>query len=150
MGGEAFSQILASCKVCRIGACDERGMMIVPMNFGYEMDVDTKLYFHTGMDGRKLRAFRNNPHVCFELDGRGALITNGDGEEACAYSFAIFSAMGSGEITFVEAPAEKQRALELITFHQTGRHLSVPLAKMDRVSVLCLTVGEVTTRKKNC
>lgn len=148
---EVFQEILACCKVCRIGTADEKGMMIVPMNFGYEAENGSaKLYFHTGMDGRKLRALRTNRNVCFELDGKGALITCDDGTKACDYSYVICSAMGSGEITFVEELRQKQRALELIALHQVGKALPVPISKVDHVTVLCLTVKEVTTRKKNC
>ena len=30
-----MQEILEECKVVRIGSCDEHGMFIVPMNFGY-------------------------------------------------------------------------------------------------------------------
>lgn len=144
-------EILAQCKVCRVGTSDESGMMIVPMNYGYEVeDGCVRLYFHTGMDGRKIRAFRASPSVCFEIDGRGELITHGCGEKACDYSYAIFSAMGTGNIEFLEDPQQKQRALEVITLHQSGKSLPVPLEKTARVTVLCLTVQDATTRKKNC
>ena len=147
---DAFERILRCCKVCRIGTADEKGMMIIPMNFGYEIDQDcARLYFHTGPDGRKLRAFRADPRVCFEMDEPGGPVVHGSGEKACDYSYVIHSAMGSGEIAFVEEPHQKQRALELITQHQSGKNLPVPVSSVAHVTVLCLTVSSVTTREKN-
>lgn len=126
-------------------------MMIVPMNFGYEMTDDTvNLYFHTGMDGRKLRALRGNPKVCFEMDDRGELVCLGDEENPCKYSYVIYSAMGEGEILFVEEPAKKKQALERIVLHQTGRTLEVMEEKTRSVTILCLRVKKVTVRKKYC
>ena len=148
---ENFKEVMDRCKICRIGTADQDGMMIVPMNFGYEMDGGVKLYFHTGKDGRKLRAFRENPGVCFEMDAEGSLLLNfGDGTKACDYGYTICSAMGTGEISFVEDPQEKQRALELIALRQTGRELPVPASSVTHVTVLKLTVKDVTTRRKHC
>ena len=42
---EILREILESCEVVRIGAMDEEGMFIVPMNYGYEY-VDGKLTFY--------------------------------------------------------------------------------------------------------
>ena len=34
---EILREILESCEVVRIGAMDEEGMFIVPMNYGYDV-----------------------------------------------------------------------------------------------------------------
>ena len=71
---EDFLSVLNTCKICRIGTADDAGMMIVPMNFGYEVSgEDVMLYFHTGLEGRKLRALRKDPRVCFEVDDKGMI-----------------------------------------------------------------------------
>ena len=125
---EDFLSVLKTCKICRIGTADDAGMMLVPMNFGYEVSgEDVMLYFHTGLEGRKLRALRKDPRVCFEVDDKGELVCLGDRENPCKYSYVIHSAMGTGLMEFVEAPEEEKLALEKIVLHQTGRSLSVPM-----------------------
>ena len=50
-----MQEILEECKVVRIGSCDEHGMFIVPMNFGYvfsEEERKLKLYVHSACEGR--------------------------------------------------------------------------------------------------
>lgn len=42
---EILREILESCEVVRIGAMDEEGMFIVPMNYGYDVrEEDGKLF----------------------------------------------------------------------------------------------------------
>ena len=57
-----LEEILKECQVVRIGFADEEGMMIVPVNFGYDFSVSQgipglKLYIHGAGEGRKARAF---------------------------------------------------------------------------------------------
>lgn len=145
---EALEEVLSACKVCRVGFSDGEGMAIVPMNFGYEFTPDhLALYFHSGPDGRKIRAFGNNPNVCFEMDGQHRLVNHGSGEIACSYSYAFCSAMGTGRISFVEDPEEKRMGLELLTRHQCGREIPVQTGNLSRVAVLKLTVETVSIRR---
>ena len=68
---EILREILESCEVVRIGAMDEEGMFIVPMNYGYDVREE---------DGTL--------HVCLYLHGTK------EGEGGCICSG---SARGSGD-----------------------------------------------------
>ena len=55
---KVLGEILEECDVVRIGAVDEEGMFIVPVNFGYDFDTGEEttrlvLYFHGAAEGRK-------------------------------------------------------------------------------------------------
>ena len=54
---EILREILESCEVVRIGAMDEEGMFIVPMNYGYDVREEDGtlhgcLYLHGAKEGR--------------------------------------------------------------------------------------------------
>ena len=70
-------KILQECQVMRLGTMDEEGMMVVPVNFGFELDEETRklrLFFHSAREGRKADAFARNPIVAVEMDCRHGLI----------------------------------------------------------------------------
>ena len=65
---EILREILESCEVVRIGAMDEEGMFIVPMNYGYDVreedgTLHVCLYLHGAKEGRKAAAFAADPRV---------------------------------------------------------------------------------------
>ena len=65
---EELRRILEKCQILRIGAMDEEGMFVVPVNYGFEWEDELLLYFHSAKEGRKADAFRKDPNVAFELD----------------------------------------------------------------------------------
>jgi hypothetical protein len=70
---EILREILESCEVVRIGAMDEEGMFIVPMNYGYDVreedgTLHVCLYLHGAKEGRKAAAFAADPRVAVEMD----------------------------------------------------------------------------------
>ena len=90
-------KILQECQVMRLGTMDEEGMMVVPVNFGFELDEETRklrLFFHSAREGRKADAFARNPIVAVEMDCRHGLIK---GDYSCAYSYSFASIMGTGD-----------------------------------------------------
>lgn len=129
--------IVDTCDVVRIASSDDKGLFIVPVNYGYDWDVesaakttdndnettnaspnDTKinltLWLHSAKDGRKARAFALNPQVAIEMDIPEGLIT---GKFACAYSLAYRSIMGTGIITKAQDKDTKIHGLTKIMEH---------------------------------
>ncbi len=112
--------ILRKCKVCRLAMISNGKPYVVPMNFGYEWDYSgLRLYFHSGRKGKKLEALKADPRICFELDKEEGI--TGKGDEPCAYSYAFSSIIGEGSVVFAKNDAEKQKGLDAIMRHQTGR-----------------------------
>ncbi len=112
-------RILEDCQVLHIGARDEEGMFIVPVNYGYEYTDKGEIifYIHSAPDGRKARAFQSDCQVAVELDCEDGLIR---GDYACGYSMAFRSIMGNGRISLVSREEEKRRGLELLMRHTAG------------------------------
>lgn len=117
---EILREILESCEVVRIGAMDEEGMFIVPMNYGYDVreedgTLHVCLYLHGAKEGRKAAAFAADPRVAVEMDYNHEVIT---GDYTCAYSYAYRSIMGNGTITEVTDPEAEKKGLEKIMAHR--------------------------------
>ena len=61
--------IVQECRICHLGMQDEKGVYIVPLNYGFEYLNETlTLYFHSANVGRKIDALKKNNSVCIEMD----------------------------------------------------------------------------------
>lgn len=64
MNPAQIEEFLASEMVGRLGVIDEGRPYVIPISYAYR---DGIVYCHSAQ-GRKIRAMRNNPDVCFEID----------------------------------------------------------------------------------
>ena len=125
---EILREILESCEVVRIGAMDEEGMFIVPMNYGYDVreedgTLHVCLYLHGAKEGRKAAAF--------------------------AYSYAYRSIMGNGTITEVTDPEVKKKGLEKIMAHIAPEAKIAFLPEMvERVAVWRIDIDTFTGKER--
>ena len=146
---EVLREILEECQVVRIGLLDEEGMMIVPMNFGYEYSAasqELKLYLHGAGEGRKARAFAKDRRVAVEMDCRHSLIT---GDYTCSYSYAYRSIMGNGEIFPLKTAEEKRFGLTKILEHAAPcAKLSFRSEMLEKTSVYCVKVHTFTGKER--
>lgn len=142
--------VVAACRVCRLGMIDEGEPYIVPLNFGYEYTAEGKLvlYFHSAREGRKMRALRASPRVCFEMYVDNGLI---EADVPCKHSYAFESVIGWGDVEFFEDAAEKTRALNLIMLHQTGKpaEFSYPEAMLAAVALYRVTADSFTGKRRS-
>lgn len=142
---EQLEEILRACTAVRIGTQDEEGMFIVPMNYGYDLaEGQLTLYLHSAQEGRKAAAFRRGGAVAFEMDCGHELMT---AEQACSYSYAYRSIMGSGTIRELTDLGEKYEALNAIMRHMTGRDWEMPEAAVARVSVFAVRAERWTGKR---
>ncbi|WP_461881069.1 pyridoxamine 5'-phosphate oxidase family protein [Fusicatenibacter sp.] len=148
---EILKEILESCEVVRIGAMDEDGMFIVPMNYGYEIQeekgsLQVCLYLHGAKEGRKAAAFATNPRVAVEMDYNHEVIT---GDYTCAYSYAYRSIMGNGTITEVTEPEAKIKGLEKIMAHLApGAKIAFLPEMVERVAVWRIDINTFTGKER--
>lgn len=140
-------EILAACKVCRLGMTDETGhVYIVPMNYGYCFEDDRlTVYFHGACEGKKFELLKKNPKVGVELDCGHDLAA---GKLACQYSYRYASIIGNGTAAIVTKPEDKQKALALIMKHQTGKDFAEfeTNPKLEKA----VTVIRVDVREYSC
>ncbi len=144
--------VLESCDVVRIGASDEEGMFIVPVNFGYEFKEEDgkcslKLYIHSAGEGRKADAFAEHPQVAFEMDCGHEIIR---GDYTCSYSFAFQSIMGNGTIRKVESEEEKVHGLTLLMQHMEPQaEIAFTKEMLERVAVYCVESDTFTGKQRS-
>lgn len=152
---EELHAVVESCQVLHIGAVDNEGMFVVPINYGYIWD-DTQgapqlvFYVHSATEGRKARCFSaagaQGVPVAIELDlDRGTI----SGSYACAYSRAYVSIMGSGRITPVTNSAEKVHGLSLLMEHAApGAPVSFASEAIERTAVFRIEVKKFTGKER--
>ncbi len=134
--------IVEECRICHLGLIDDKGMYIVPLNYGYEyINQRLNLYFHSAHVGRKIDAIINNPNVCIEMDCDHRLI---EGEKACDYSFGYKSIIGNGKASIVSDYNEKLKGLSLLMKHETQREFEFDEKMVNQVSVIRVEVNEFT------
>ena len=134
--------IVEECRICHLGLIDDKGMYIVPLNYGYEyINQRLNLYFHSAHVGRKIDAIINNPNVCIEMDCDHRLI---EGEKACDYSFGFKSIIGNGKVSIVSDYNEKLKGLSLLMKHETQREFEFDEKMINQVSVIKVEVTEFT------
>src|SRR5699024_3195642 len=88
-----IKEILEECQVVRLGLTDEEGMFIVPVNYGYDLNIletgaKLTLYIHGSGEGRKADALAVSSRVAIEMDCRHEIIT---GDYTCSYSYGYRS-----------------------------------------------------------
>lgn len=112
--------IISKCRCCRLGFNDNGNVYIVPLNFGFQEEDGTYIfYFHGAKEGRKVDLIRKNGYAAFEMDTNYML---NEADTACGYSARFQSVMGSGKVSFIEDAEKKKRALGAIMEHNTGKN----------------------------
>lgn len=134
--------IINECRICHLGLQDDKGIYIVPLNYGFEyFNEQLILYFHSAKLGRKIEALKHNNSVCIEMDCDHRLI---EGENACDYSFGFKSVIGNGKAFFVEDNDEKIKGLGLLMVHETKRHFTFDENMVNSVAVIKVIVDNFT------
>lgn len=143
---EGLRYILATCTVCRIAAQDEEGLYIVPVNYGYRYENGgLTLFFHSAKEGRKVRAFAQNPEVAFEMDCEYQLVP---GKTACKYGAAYKSIIGNGTVRRIDDVDARKEALMALMRHQTGEEFTFTDRMTETVAVYALTAQRFSGKQR--
>ena len=105
---QLIDDILRRATVVYLAMADDGSPYVLPLYFGYD---GTALYLHSALEGRKIEILRRNPRVSFAVHVDDAVIP---GEVGCAWSARYRSVLGEGEVRFLEAPEERQYALDTL------------------------------------
>lgn len=136
-----LESIIQRAAVCHLGLCADNNPYIVPLNFGYE---DGKLFFHTGREGLKIDLLRRNNRVCFEMTVDVELVR---AQAPCKWSMKYCSVVGFGKARFVEAPAAKQQALDVIMAHYGGAAGDYPRELVEKVAIIQVDISAMTGKR---
>jgi Predicted flavin-nucleotide-binding protein len=141
-------EIIAKCKICRLGLSDNNYPYIVPLNYGFSHD-DGKLtlYFHSAAEGKKIDIIKKNNNACFEIDCDTKLI---EGENPCDYGYEFKSIIGFGKIIILELKDEKINGLNYLMKQQTGKDIKYDFNEneLNNILVFKLPVDEFTGKQK--
>lgn len=108
-------EALKSMDIIRLGLVDNGLAYIVPVNFAY---YDNAIYFHTGLNGRKISLLRNAEKISFQADRFDGLKTH---DTACGHSSYFTSVYGEGIPVFLETKEDKYFGLDLLMEKYTGK-----------------------------
>lgn len=108
-------EALKSMDIIRLGLVDNGLSYIVPVNFAY---YDNAIYFHTGLNGRKIPLLKNAEKISFQADRFESLKTH---DTACGHSSYFTSVYGEGIPVFLETKEDKYFGLDLLMEKYTGK-----------------------------
>ena len=133
-------------RVCE--ACTQFSLVtfpeLVPLSFGYD---GRELYFHTARTGRKIDCIEANNRVCFEVERNVELIR--DPEQACEWSFAFESVIGFGTVHEMTSDEDRERGLNQIMEHYSGRRWRFDLTATRSVRVWRLVIESITGKRSD-
>ena len=144
-----IQRILDTCKYLHLALVDEGMPYVVTLNYGYTNNVDDGhliLYLHGATTGRKLDIIMKNPVCSFTMECN---VVPFAGRVACQYGMSYECIMGTGRITIIEDPAERNQALQSIMKTQTCRDEFIFDDRMIFiVSLMRVDVTELTAKKR--
>ena len=145
---QAIIKIIESCQCCRIGFQDDGEVYIVPLNFGFEYDVDRLVfYFHGAKEGRKIDLIAKSPSVGFEMDTNHEIYPKANNGIACAYTARFQSVIGTGKVSMVSDADEKKHGLLLLMQHITQKcEWSFDEKMLNAVAVFKLEVEKLSCK----
>lgn len=108
---ELIESTIRKCDVCFVGLADTDGTpYVLPMNFGYHEGV---IYLHSAHEGRSISILGRNPKICITFSTDHDLVFQHP-KVACSYRMRAKSVICWGKVTFIEDPALKVEALDVI------------------------------------
>ena len=135
--------IIYKSQVCRLGLVDEGLPYIVPLCFGYQ---NNTLYFHSARDGRKIEILKRNNRVCFEFDIDTQIHA---GKTACAWGMNYRSVIGYGTASFVDDPADKRKALDIIMRQYADGEFTYSDKTLKKTRVIRVEISSMAGKKSD-
>ena len=136
--------LLKSMAVGRLAVSTRDGPYIVAVNFLFFEDC---IYFHSGLSGRKIKALRTDPRVCFFVDEVGPQVI---WKEGCGLSQIYKSVVCFGKVQFLEDSTEKRRILEqMIQKYVPSSYQVTPMdnRNVEMTAVIKIVIDSMSGKK---
>lgn len=122
---EIQDRVIQQAQICHLACSLEDQPYVLPISFGYD---GKNVYVHTSHDGKKIKIFTQNPHVCLSFENDITL--KSDPELACKWSFSFQSVILDGNISEITEPEEKNYGLAQIMAHYSSSDWHFPPEKV--------------------
>lgn len=142
-----IEEFISKEQILRVAFHDNGDIYIVPVNYGYLFENDKySFYFHGAKAGRKYELSKSGPTVGFEIDGEYKLL---ESENACDFSAAFQSVIGTGVLHLVENGEEKRKGLNAIMKQCSQKsEWDYQDRMLEAVAVYKLSVGSMSCKAK--
>jgi nitroimidazol reductase NimA-like FMN-containing flavoprotein (pyridoxamine 5'-phosphate oxidase superfamily) len=116
---------------------------VVPLNYGY---AENALFFHSALEGRKIRILGENPDVSFCIVSDYELVRSGN---ACSWTADYSSVMGAGKAIILREQGEKERGLSVIMGHYSDREYDFSGTVLEDVAVIRVDIETMEGKKSS-
>lgn len=144
MGQDGIWSLLDRAEVGQLATVGKDGKpYAVPVCYVFEGE---RIYFHCGLDGKKLDNIKANPSVCFsvyEVLGQGV-----DADKPCDSWTHYRSVLATGTAHIIEDRDEKMRSLRILSEKLAkGPVGEIEAGSLDRTCVVEILIEEISGKK---
>ena len=132
---EEMVRVLETARYVTVAMCGEDGPYLVTLSHCYDHDRDA-IYFHCAREGRKVDILKRDGRVWGQ-----ALIDLGYADGRCDHLYQ--TTQFRGRVTFVDDPAEKRHALEIMVRKNEKEPESVYAEQVTDESVSHVNIGRI-------
>ena len=136
-----IEKVIQKAMVCQIGLADGDQPYVVSVCFGYERG---KLYFHSGLKGRKIDTIEKNPRVCFAIAVDLELVK---ADDTCDWAMKYRSVIGFGRATILDDAEEKSHGLNLVMNQYASGKFTFDEKSLDTANVIRIDISQVTGKQ---
>jgi len=138
---QEIESVIQKTEICHVAMVDGDRPYVVPMCFGYDAGA---LFLHSAKAGRKIDILKKNANVCVEFDTDDVLVKN---EKACRFSMRYSSVMAFGRARFIDDPAIKRHAMDIIMRHYADGPFSYSDEAFERMMILRVDIENMTGKR---
>lgn len=135
-----LNEIIQTAEYCTMSMCDGDKPYGVIMNYGF---AENCFYFHCANEGRKIDILRRNPQVSIQLVSDAEVILSGAPN---TWTTHYRSVVASGVAEFASTPEEKQKGLDILLKHYSGRGYQFPPQALDAVTIIKVPVDTISAK----
>ncbi|HLP04363.1 MAG TPA: pyridoxamine 5'-phosphate oxidase family protein [Paludibacter sp.] len=142
-GKPEIDTIIRQCTICFLGLVGNDGTPhVIPMNFGYE---GNEIILHSKPDAKQVALATANNRVCVTFCTESKLVFQHP-DVACSYRMQAKSVVCKGNVSFIEALDEKEKALDILMRNYSGKEFKYSLPALANVKVWKVAVTEMTAK----
>lgn len=140
-----IERLLRTCPVGRLGTNGKDGYPVVkPVNFAFH---DGKIYFHTALEGEKIKDLRRDDRVCFETDLPVAFVKAR--VQPCEAEYLYRSVIIRGRASLVRSTEERALAFRSLMekYQPEGGYGPYVSEKLGITGIVRIDIEEMTGKE---